>query len=192
MRCDALTGKDTAQALGGKGKIVNGNNGFGRNTLIGGALLLLSLAVAAVGIVVSLKTGSPEYFMGFSIPAAALIAAGIMMVRNDLLTGEGRLLLAGGERTVTAEVLGVTRNLRRAGDKTSYFVICRYKDPVTGKEETFSSRELDEYPGKEVIGREVTVHIDPREKGKYTVEIDALLNEIAKEKEENEQRDGMH
>ena len=71
-------------------------------------------------------------------------------------------------------------------------MICRYKDPVTGKEETFSSRELDEYPGKEVIGREVTVHIDPREKGKYTVEIDALLNEIAKEKEENEQRDGMH
>jgi hypothetical protein len=171
---------------------VGGFDRFGRNTLIGGALLLLSLAVAAVGIVVSLKTGSPEYFMGFSIPAAALIAAGIMMVRNDLLTGEGRLLLAGGERTVTAEVLGVTRNLRRAGDKTSYFVICRYKDPVTGKEETFSSRELDEYPGKEVIGREVTVHIDPREKGNYTVEIDALLNEIAKEKEENEQRDGMH
>ena len=171
---------------------MNGNNRFGRNTLIGGALLLLSLAVAAVGIFVSLGTGSSEYFLVFSIPAAVLIVAGAVMVRNDLLTGEGRLLLAGGERTVTAQVLGVTRNLRRAGDKTSYFVICRYKDPLTGKEEIFSSRELDEYPGKEVIGREVTVHMDPREKGNYTVEIDALLNEIAKEKEENEQRDGMH
>jgi hypothetical protein len=42
---------------------------------------------------------------------------------------------------------------------------------------------LDEYPGREVIGRMVTVRIDPGEKGKYTVEIDALLEEIRKEKE---------
>ena len=77
----------------------------------------------------------------------------------------------------------MTRNLRTAGEKTAYYVVCRYKDPVTGKETTYSSKALDEYPGKEVIGRTVTVHIDPGEKGKYTVEIDALLEEIRKEKE---------
>ena len=109
------------------------------------------------------------------------------MIRNDLLTGESRFLLPGGERTVKAEVLGITRNLRTAGEKTTYYVICRYKNPVTGKEETYTSRSFDEYPGKELIGREVTVHIDSREKGTYTVEIDALLEEIEKEKEGNEQ-----
>ena len=173
---------------------MNGNNRFGRNTLIGGALLLLSLAVAAVGVALSMKTGNNNYFLGFSIPTAVLIVAGGAAIRNDLLTGEGRLLLSGGEKTITAEVLGVTRNLRTAGEKTTYFVVCRYKDPLTGKEETFSSRALEEYPGKEVIGRKVTVHIDPSEKGKYTVEIDALLEEIAKEKEikENEQADGSN
>ena len=164
-----------------------GDNRFGRNTLIGGALLLLSLAVAAAGVIVSLRTGNAQYFLAFSIPAAVCIVTGGVMIRNDLLTGESRFLLPGGERTVTAEVLGITRNLRTAGEKTTYYVICRYKDPVTGKEETFTSRSFDEYPGKELIGREVTVHIDSREKGKYTVEIDALLEEIEKEKEGNEQ-----
>ena len=43
-----------------------------------------------------------------------------------------------------------------------------------------------------MIGRKITVHIDPSEKGKYTVEIDALLEEIEKEKKENEQADGLH
>lgn len=164
-----------------------GDNRFGRNTLIGGALLLLSLAVAAAGVIVSLKTGSSNYFLAFSIPAAACIVAGGVMIRNDLLTGESRLLLPGGERTIKAEVLGITRNLRTAGEKTTYYVICKYKDPVTGREETFTSRSFDEYPGKEIIGREVTVHIDSREKGKYTVEIDALLEEIEKEKTGDEQ-----
>lgn len=70
--------------------------------------------------------------------------------------------------------------------------MCRYKDPLTGRVETFTSRALENYPGKEVIGRNVTVRIDPREKGKYTVDIDELLEEIEKEKRENEQADGMH
>ena len=147
-------------------------------------MLLLSLAVAAAGVIVSMRTGNTNFFLGCSIPAA--------MVRKDLLPGEDRLLLTGGEQTITAEVLGVTRNLRTAGEKTSYYIVCRYMVPRTGRTETYTSRSLDEYPGKEVIGRKVTVRVDPGEKGKYTVDIDALFEEIEKEKRENEQADGMH
>ena len=168
---------------------MGGFDRFGRNTLIGGVLLLVSLAIAAAGVIVSIKTGNTNYFLGCSIPAAVLIVAGGSMVRKDLLPGEDRLLLSGGEQTITAELLGVTRNLRTAGEKTSYYVVCRYKDPRTGRTETYTSRALEEYPGKEVIGRSVTVRIDPGEKGKYTVDIDALLEEIEKEKSENEQAD---
>ena len=150
---------------------------------MGGALLLLSILIAAAGVLISLKTGSNRYFLIASIPTAILIVAGGAMIRRDYLRGGGRLLLAGGERTIEAQVLGVTRNLRTAGEKTAYYVVCRHKDPLTGKETTYSSKALDEYPGKEVIGRTVTVRIDPAEKGKYTVEIDALLEEIRREKD---------
>lgn len=162
---------------------MDGNNRFSRDSWIGGALLLLSLIIAAAGVIISLRTGSGRYFLFASFPTAVLIVAGGALIRKDYPGSGGRLLLAGGERTIEAQVLGVTRNLRTAGEKTVYYVVCRYKDPLTGKETTYSSRALDEYPGREVIGRTVTVRIDPGEKGKYTVEIDALLEEIRKEKE---------
>ena len=175
---------------------MDGNNRFGKNTLLGGAMLLVSIALAAVGILVSLRTGETKYFTIMSIPTAILVVTGGTMISKGLLTGESLLRLPGGERTITAEVLGVTRNLRTAGEKTTYYILCRFRDPVTGKEETYSSRALDEYPGKEVIGRQVTVRLDAGEKGKYTVEIDPLLEEIRSEKEmggkNGEQADGMH
>lgn len=161
---------------------MNSNNGFGKNTLIGGALLLASLAIAAIGVIVSLRTGSERYFLIASIPTAALIVAGGMKIRQGMLMGENRLLLPAGEQTITAEVLGVTRSLRTAGEKTTYCIVARYKDPVTGREETYSSRPLDSYPGKEVIGKTVTVRLDPTEKGKYVVEIDPLLEAVKKER----------
>ena len=37
-----------------------------------------------------------------------------------------------------------------------------------------------------MIGKSVTVHIDPLEKGKYTVEIDPLLEEVKREREAQE------
>ena len=85
---------------------MGGFDRFGKNTLIGGALLLISLLVAAAGVIASIKAGNTNYFLGCSIPAAVLIVAGGSMVRRDLLPGAERLLLSGGERTITAEVLG--------------------------------------------------------------------------------------
>ena len=105
------------------------------------------------------------------------------MISGKALPGADRLLLPKGECTVTAEVLGVTRNLRTKGEKTEYYIVCRCRDPRTGKEETFSSRPLDTYPGREVIGKKVEVHLDAGEKGKYTVDIDPLLKEIEAERE---------
>ena len=168
---------------------MNDNNGFGKNTVIGGALLLASLVIAVIGVIVSMKTGANRYFLVASIPTAALVVAGGLKIRQGMLMGEDRLLLPGGEQTITAEVLGVTRNLRTAGEKTAYYIVCRHKNPITGKEETYSSRPLAEYPGKEVIGKQVTVRLDPLEKGKYTVEIDPLLEEVQRERKMKAQAD---
>ena len=51
---------------------MNDNNGFGRNTVIGGALLIASLVIAVIGVIASMKTGSNRYFLMASIPTAAL------------------------------------------------------------------------------------------------------------------------
>lgn len=168
---------------------MNDNNGFGKNTVIGGALLLASLVIAVIGVILSMKTGSNRYFLVASIPTAALVVAGGLKIRQGMLMGENRLLLPGGEQTITAEVLGVTRNLRTAGEKTAYYIVCKHKNPITGKEETYSSRPLAEYPGKEVIGKQVTVRLDPLEKGKYTVEIEPLLEEVQRERAMKAQAD---
>lgn len=168
---------------------MNDNNGFGKNTVVGGVLLLASLVIAVIGVILSMKTGSNRYFLVASIPTAALVVAGGLKIRQGMLMGENRLLLPGGEQTITAEVLGVTRNLRTAGEKTAYYIVCKHKNPITGKEETYSSRPLAEYPGKEVIGKQVTVRLDPLEKGKYTVEIEPLLEEVQRERAMKAQAD---
>ena len=158
-----------------------------RNKLIIGiALIILSIVVIAVGIAASRSSETQTVFLLFSIPAAAMIVAGGAMAGPPILSGDARLLLTGGERTITAEVLGVTRNLRTQGEKEQYYVVCKYRDPVTGKEETYTSEVLDEYPGKEVIGKPVTVRVDPSEKGKYTVELEPLLEAIRQEREKSD------
>lgn len=163
------------------------SNGFKKYAGLGVVFLLASIVLVIIGILVSVHLRNSRVFLAFSVPAAILIVAGGAMMGRAVAVKQGKLLLPGGEQTITAKVLGVTRNLRTAGEKTAYYIVCKYQDPVTGREETFTSRALDQYPGREVIGREVTVHLDPREKGKYTVEIDALLDSIRKEKEEKAQ-----
>ena len=92
---------------------MKGSNGFNTNTWIGGALLILSLGIAAVGIVISLRTGSERPLMIASIPAAVLVVAGGSIVYRSMLPGESRLLLPGGEKTITA-ILPVLDDFERA------------------------------------------------------------------------------
>ena len=157
-----------------------------KKLIIGIALIILSIVVIAVGIAASRSSETQTVFLLFSIPAAAMIVAGGAMAGPPILSGDARLLLTGGERTITAQVLGVTRNLRTKGEKEQYYVVCKYRDPVTGREETYTSEVLDEYPGKEVIGKPVTVRVDPSEKGKYTVVLEPLLEAIRQEREKSD------
>ena len=147
-----------------------------KKLIIGIILIVLSAAAVIAGIKVSQANQSAALFVLFSIPAAIMIVSGGALAGPPLLSGQAPLLLTGGDEVITAEILGVTRNLRTEGGKVQYYVICRRKNPVTGKEETYTSDPLDEYPGKEIIGKTVTVRIDPAEKGKYKVELDQILS----------------
>ena len=88
-------------------------------------------------------------------------------------------ILDGRSGTVDATVLGVSRSLRLGADTgMSYFLICRYTDPQTGATQDLTSDELDEYPGREVVGQTVHVRLNPRDPEGYEVDVEELLNRI--------------
>ena len=57
-----------------------------------------------------------------------------------------------------------------------WYTICKQVNPDTGEESTYTSRELPEYPGKQVIGKTVHVTVDSEDPGKYKVDIDAITS----------------
>ncbi len=170
-----------------------------KESLVGAGMLLLSIVLLIAGVFVSVHFQMPRLFWAFSTPAAVLIVLGGAKVLREMAPGAAKWLSenapnTGGEMRgrldgsslwpfrrmpskVEAEVIGVTRNIRNAGDKMAYYVLCKWTDPKTGKEFTFTSRALQEYPGKEVIGKTVDVHIDPKDPGNYTVDLDPILPE---------------
>ena len=75
---------------------------------------------------------------------------------------------------ITAEIIGVSRNLRFAGERVAYHVVCRCTDPDSGETVTYSSDPLDEYPGKEIIGKTVLVYLDQKEEGHYRVDLSTI------------------
>ncbi len=88
-------------------------------------------------------------------------------------------ILDGRSGTVDATVLGVSRSLRFGADTgMSYFLICRYTDPQTGETQDLTSGELDEYPGREVVGQTVHVRLNPRDPEGYEVDVEELLNRL--------------
>ena len=156
------------------------------------ALILSGIACGAAGVVLSMKLEKSWIFTVSSIPTALLLAGGFLKLYNFIKEGglrlngpqiEKRTRTSGGiyrmpnvRRTeFDAEVIGVTRNLRLEGEKEVFYIVCKYVDPDTGEESTYTSRELPEYPGKHVIGKMVHVTVDPKDPGKYNVDIDAIL-----------------
>lgn len=160
----------------------------GKNSLLPGLLLfILGIAALVLGILIGSRYNR-IYFTLLSIPATVLLVAGgarIWRASRKIPgpSGTGQWLPV-GSGYVEAQILGVTRNLRVEGEKESYRIVCRYKDMATGREATFTSRTLPEYPGKEVIGRTVRVYLDERDPQNYRVDIDPVLEEIKKEKKE--------
>ena len=78
------------------------------------------------------------------------------------------------EGYLTAEIIGITRNLRAEGVKEGFHVICRYRDPVSGAETTFTSDLLAEYPGKQIIGRRVRVTFPHGDITEYHVDLSSV------------------
>ncbi|MEE3420749.1 MAG: hypothetical protein VZR02_06585 [Lachnospiraceae bacterium] len=127
---------------------------------------------------------TPTYILINVAITVLLIAIGWIIIRyvqnkkmEENPEGYGDRLdepVTGNKTMVVATVLGITRALRNPGDPEAYQVICKYTDPETGREETFTSKIIRQYPGKEIIGKMVKVYLDPREPGKYTVDLDSM------------------
>lgn len=78
------------------------------------------------------------------------------------------------EGFITAKIIGITRNLRMAGEREKFIIVCSYTEAGTGISETFSSEPVDKYPGKEIIGKSVKVFLDRTDPGHYKVDLASI------------------
>lgn len=165
-----------------------GNNGNNREIILAVILLALGIVCIVVGFYFTKRTDQRMVFTILSIPAAILIVTGAWKIvnyvrntmnpsagseRNPYNTGSTRQYPL--KKEFDAQVLGVTRNIRVEGEKEVYYIVCKYKEEETGREFTYTSRPLNEYPGRDVIGKTVHVTIDSRDPDNYKVDIEPLL-----------------
>jgi len=62
----------------------------------------------------------------------------------------------------------------------NYVLFCRGTRPGAVTEEEFQSDVLDFNPGREIIGRPITIYFDPKDSKNYIVEFGELLKEMFK------------
>ncbi len=76
---------------------------------------------------------------------------------------------------IMADVVGITRNLRGSqNEQVEYYVICRYFDGVTRTYQTFTSKAMRDYPGKEIIGKRVRITFHSQDPTDYTVDMNTI------------------
>ncbi|MBR2685566.1 MAG: hypothetical protein IKE59_05920 [Erysipelotrichaceae bacterium] len=72
-------------------------------------------------------------------------------------------------------ILGISKGLRTSeSEKDTYYLVAEVKDE-RGNTVTCSSRPLNFYPGKDLIGKKVTVCFMNRHINEYEMEIDRIL-----------------
>jgi hypothetical protein len=72
--------------------------------------------------------------------------------------------------------------VNQKGNSFKYIFICKGLRPGEYLEEEFKTEHLTFEPSPKFIGREVTVYLDPVERGLYSVEFGPLLKEILEER----------
>ena len=155
---------------------------------------IFSIIIAAIGMgvmVYGIVSGGqaliPDYANRYTICGALLMACGAAVLlyqfyeerkvgnnENAGTASQRRQITVPAEGYVRAKIIGITRNLHMAGERDSFVVLCRYTEPGTGIEETYSSDPVPEYPGKEIIGKTVSVYFNHRDPESYRVDLSSL------------------
>lgn len=162
-----------------------------KSTTIG--LIAAGAAILTAGIwliVRGIRAGSG--LISLSVPAYSSIGGTVLILAGGILMILGIQQLrrdpSGGVRTepdrwipdvppagyIEAEIIGITRSLRVAGDEEAFHVVCRYTEAESGRSTTFTSDPVKTYPGREIIGRHVRVYPDPGEAGIWHVDLDSV------------------
>ena len=155
-------------------------------------ILLAAAGVALIAMDIRARTDglTAEKMTHFGVIGTLLLIAGGSLCILHLQARRGafapqnnafsRTAPAGGgfrvppEGYLDARIIGITRNLRTEGGREGFHVVCRYQDPSTGAETTFTSDLLPNYPGKEVIGRTVRVMFPGDDPDDYHVDLSSI------------------
>lgn len=148
---------------------------FGFGFTVGNFRLYIGLEIAGAVCILAGMTPIVLYFQNRTGQDQTGTGAGAGYNGENNYGSGGRKSLHHANESVTADIVGVTRNLRgTAGDKVEYYVMCRYFNREGNTWETFTSRALPDYPGKDIIGRKVRVIFHSDDPGDYTVDLQSI------------------
>lgn len=149
-------------------------------TIIGAAFFPIGL-IAGVGNM-AVEGGLAIFVIVFCGLGAIFLTLGVLFFvleikkknRSNRLLAEGYYILA--------EVLEVTKNFNVQYGKCGhpYVIKCGYEDE-TGTLHVFKSRNINRYPGKDLVGQQVRVYLDRNDYGdfkNYYVDIDEVLGNV--------------
>ena len=105
------------------------------------------------------------------------IAAGLIGILGVILflLRRKKTFLISKSGVMEGVILGISKGLRASeNEKDTYYLVAEVKDE-RGNRITCSSRPLNFYPGKDLIGKKVTVRFVNRHVNEYEMEIDRIL-----------------
>ncbi len=105
------------------------------------------------------------------------IAVGLIVILGVILflVGRKKVFRIPKSGVMEGVILGITKGLRASeSEKDTYYLVAEVKDE-RGNRVTCTSRPLDFYPGKDLIGKKVTVRFVNRHVNEYEMEIDRIL-----------------
>ena len=105
------------------------------------------------------------------IALGAILLFGLLL----FLAGRKKVFRIPKSGVMEGVILGITKGLRASeSEKDTYYLVAEVKDE-RGNTVTCSSRPLNFYPGKDLIGKKVTVRFVNRHVSEYEMEIDRIL-----------------
>lgn len=141
----------------------------------GAALLATALVLVLAGLWLR-RNGQEQFYWLLEAIGALVALAGVQVLYNRQSNSAIRPdspvyeVSFGNKGYIEAEIMGITRDLRvDSQQKPVYRVLAKYQK--RSKEVIFTGEALDEYPGKQLIGRKVRVYKDDSTPDGYRIDL---------------------
>lgn len=140
-------------------------------------ILGLALTLAGSYFILSQVNNAPDFkslFVLFFLPGIVFLALGVGLSAYFLKRRTLAVRLRQLGRKVEAHGVQVVKGWLKVNAKNSYRIICKWNDPMIGKERTFKSDLIWFNPRDQIKTDTISVFVDMADSRKYYVDISFL------------------